>query len=643
MPRSEKSSMKSVGYGEKSEMQDLNSILESCLGEMKQLEEDTAEFEKRIAEMEAGAAAEVRRATATIDRKNQKLKDDHRRESTDLDRLKAEAADKQREIELLIAKRDSEAAKLHDAESETDAIEQDIEHAAGQIPDLRKQLAEKRKQNAEMRKELKSLEGELSEVNGKLAKKTAEAEGLGKKVNGLKDRLGSINADGREAEQRHKFVIQRLSDILSGGPGDLDGEWQMLKDALREEHELELNTLTEEKTEKWRFELNKMDNEIAAAGARLDDANVRKGQAEMDLGAMENDRDNLLKELEGLKQQLEDEAQNEVAVPGALDDLIKAYEELLAKKEAEAKRLATANAQLEKAISKLEDTLEDLKEQVAAARLELAQEKVLYYKALENIENADGRKDAENDELEDGLKKLKDAAKAREARVKELNDEIKELRQLELDIAGLRAEIDQYSNLLDDIPDPKKKSSPSVQSNKKRRTDSGAVGLVTPAATRPAKKAKKKSEAKGKSYYKTIKGVRYDRSLLEHADELAEGGRELDEDDAEALWEDAHDGPGATDTEKATLRYVMDNYDMSEAGTTILEAHLSGEPMDEDDEEDELAAMDANDDGHVTRSEAKAYRAAKKGSKSATKAPKSAAKSAAKSGSKTAKKAGKKK
>ena len=44
--------MKSVGYGEKSEMQDLNDILESCLGEMKQLEEDTAEFEKRIAEME---------------------------------------------------------------------------------------------------------------------------------------------------------------------------------------------------------------------------------------------------------------------------------------------------------------------------------------------------------------------------------------------------------------------------------------------------------------------------------------------------------------------------------------------------------------------------------------------------------------
>lgn len=33
-------------------MQGLNDILEGCLGEMQQLEAETAEFEKRIAEME---------------------------------------------------------------------------------------------------------------------------------------------------------------------------------------------------------------------------------------------------------------------------------------------------------------------------------------------------------------------------------------------------------------------------------------------------------------------------------------------------------------------------------------------------------------------------------------------------------------
>lgn len=544
--------MKSVGYGEKSEMQDLNDILESCLGEMKQLEEDTAEFEKRIAEMEAGAEAEVKKATARVDRENQKLKSEHRQEYTALDHMKAEQTEKEREIDLLLAKRDSEAAKLADAEAETDQIERDIENSAQQIPDLRKQLAEKNKQNAALRKTLKSLEGTLQVTNGALVKKTADAEGLAKKVSGLKDRLGVIQGDGREAEQRHTFVVQRLKDILSGGPGDLDGEWQMLKDALREEHELELTTLTDEKTEKWRFELNKMDNEIAATDRRLNAAQARTHQVTQDLAAMEDHRDALLKELEALRLQLEEEARSEAYIPGSLDDLIKAYEELLVKKEAEAKRLRGANAQLEKAIQKLEEMLADLKEQVAEARLALAQEKVLYYKALENIENADGRKGAEAGEAEDALDKLKAAVKERVGTIKQLNEEITELRQLELDIAGLRAEIDKYSLLLDIVPDPKKKSSPartaspSTQGNKRRRTETGTVAMVTP--TVPAKKRAKAKKA----------------PVVE----------EVEEEEEEEMEEDDDDEP-----------------------------------------------MDLNDDGRITRSESRVYRAKKtpKGSKSTSK------------------------
>jgi len=466
--------------------------------------------------------------------------------------MKAEQTEKEREIDLLLAKRDSEAAKLADAEAETDQIERDIENSAQQIPDLRKQLAEKNKQNAALRKTLKSLEGTLQVTNGALVKKTADAEGLAKKVSGLKDRLGVIQGDGREAEQRHTFVVQRLKDILSGGPGDLDGEWQMLKDALREEHELELTTLTDEKTEKWRFELNKMDNEIAATDRRLNAAQARTHQVTQDLAAMEDHRDALLKELEALRLQLEEEARSEAYIPGSLDDLIKAYEELLVKKEAEAKRLRGANAQLEKAIQKLEEMLADLKEQVAEARLALAQEKVLYYKALENIENADGRKGAEAGEAEDALDKLKAAVKERVGTIKQLNEEITELRQLELDIAGLRAEIDKYSLLLDIVPDPKKKSSPartaspSTQGNKRRRTETGTVAMVTP--TVPAKKRAKAKKA----------------PVVE----------EVEEEEEEEMEEDDDDEP-----------------------------------------------MDLNDDGRITRSESRVYRAKKtpKGSKSTSK------------------------
>eukprot|EP00930_Biecheleria_cincta_P075433 TRINITY_DN625_c1_g1_i1.p1 TRINITY_DN625_c1_g1~~TRINITY_DN625_c1_g1_i1.p1 ORF type:complete len:975 (+),score=327.07 TRINITY_DN625_c1_g1_i1:85-3009(+) len=57
------------------------------------------------------------------------------------------------------------------------------------------------------------------------------------------------------------------------------------------------------------------------------------------------------------------------------------------------------------------------------------------------------------------------------------------------------------------------------------------------------------------SYYKQIDGVKYDRELLEHADEFAADGQISDKDIKE-LWAEAEDGPGITDTERRTLEYI---------------------------------------------------------------------------------------
>ena len=103
----------------------------------------------------------------------------------------------------------------------------------------------------------------------------------------------------------------------------------MLKDALKEEHELELQTLTEEKTLKWRFELNKLDHEITSAGTRLADAKERKHQADMDLGAMQQEKKELEDELARLRLQLEAEAADEAYNPNVLDELIKELEALV--------------------------------------------------------------------------------------------------------------------------------------------------------------------------------------------------------------------------------------------------------------------------------------------------------------------------
>ena len=70
------------------------------------------------------------------------------------------------------------------------------------------------------------------------------------------------------------------------------------------------------------------------------------------------------------------------------------------------------------------------------------------------------------------------------------------------------------------------------------------------------------------SYYKEIDGKKYDRELLELADELTQGqgdGR-LSKDDAAQLLEKVKDGGSYTDVEKDTMAYIRDTYKWTDAG-----------------------------------------------------------------------------
>jgi len=60
---------------------------------------------------------------------------------------------------------------------------------------------------------------------------------------------------------------------------------------------------------------------------------------------------------------------------------------------------------------------------------------------------------------------------------------------------------------------------------------------------------------KHKSYYKVIKGTRYDRELLEHADLLQADGQ-LSVLDVKTVVAEAEDGKGITGTERTTLEYI---------------------------------------------------------------------------------------
>jgi len=490
------SSVISRGYGEKTELQDLNKILEDSLKEMQDLQESTAEFEKQIQVMEEHAERQVKQRCMKIERHNSALKTQVRTDGNDRERLVEEKEELERQIEAIEAKRNADVRAISDAVSDTERLTLEIEQQTKCFPDLRAELAARKKDNAELKKTLKAAEQEFAAAKAEFDKHAAEAEQIGKKHQGFTDRLYTLSSDGKEAMALHRLVIQRLENILGDGPGDLDSEWQMLKDALKEEHELELQTLTEEKTLKWRFELNKLEHEIVAAGQRLDDEKNRKRQAEMDLGAMNQERDELLRELESLKRQMEEEAADEAYNPNVLDDLIRELEAMVRKKEEDIKRVNKSISSLQSQMDKLEIELAALKKRSAEARLALAWEQVYLQKALENITNAEARKGAEEEEAADTAEGLSGVVSEKKVAIKDLNNSIAELKQLEMDVAGLRAEIDKYSKLLELVPDPTKGAVMSSGGNKpaakrRRTTETTSVEVHHVEEVTVAKSAKK--------------------------------------------------------------------------------------------------------------------------------------------------------
>lgn len=79
------------------------------------------------------------------------------------------------------------------------------------------------------------------------------------------------------------------------------------------------------------------------------------------------------------------------------------------------------------------------------------------------------------------------------------------------------------------------------------------------------------------TYYKVIDGVRYDRALLDRAEELVSGtgdGR-ISTKDAQELYQAALDGRGITITERRTLQYIVDQLNWTSAALNWLEDNVN--------------------------------------------------------------------
>ena len=80
-----------------------------------------------------------------------------------------------------------------------------------------------------------------------------------------------------------------------------------------------------------------------------------------------------------------------------------------------------------------------------------------------------------------------------------------------------------------------------------------------------------------KSYYKIVKGVRYDRALFEAAENRIKGqgdGR-ISEQDLKELVDLSEDGKGITVTELRTLRYIQDEFNLTEKAQRWLADNVS--------------------------------------------------------------------
>jgi hypothetical protein len=82
------------------------------------------------------------------------------------------------------------------------------------------------------------------------------------------------------------------------------------------------------------------------------------------------------------------------------------------------------------------------------------------------------------------------------------------------------------------------------------------------------------------SYYRTIGGRRYDRTLLEQAETMTQGqgdGR-LSQDDVRQLLDVARDGDSITEVERQTLHYILTEFQVTDTANAWLVGQLAALP-----------------------------------------------------------------
>lgn len=77
--------------------------------------------------------------------------------------------------------------------------------------------------------------------------------------------------------------------------------------------------------------------------------------------------------------------------------------------------------------------------------------------------------------------------------------------------------------------------------------------------------------------YVTIDGKKYEKELLDlaKAHTTGRGEGKISKDEAADLIKSAQDGTSVTDTEMATLKYIRETFDFTDAAATFFDAEVA--------------------------------------------------------------------
>lgn len=89
---------------------------------------------------------------------------------------------------------------------------------------------------------------------------------------------------------------------------------------------------------------------------------------------------------------------------------------------------------------------------------------------------------------------------------------------------------------------------------------------------------------KSNNQYKFIDKVRYERDLLEAAEEFEKKDGRIDISEARKLWELANDGRGVTPTERRTLEYILKHNKLTVPASKYLQGETEQAPDSQEQE-----------------------------------------------------------